>query len=355
MPSRVMPSIEAPAQVALTGANGFLAHHTIALLLTHGFRVVGTVRSIEKADLVRKVHNNHPKLDLVVLDDILSASKIVSALQPFHPVVILHLAAPFRHHVEDFERDFMIPAVHGSRAVLEAAALLPTVQRVVYTASFACVYDPSAGPCLGKTYTSEDWSPLTWEDGTEAINGPSAYRASKAVSERLSWEFMKKNKSVNFDFVSLCPAMVFGPWLPGAEPRAVEEINTSNQLIWSTVSAGYNSPVPPTRAPVWVDVRDVALAHLKSITTPEAGGGRYLLGKGTYCNQEIADISRRLVPKYQNRIPLGEPGYRAARGHFKVDGSPAEQVLQINYRTLDESLTDLLPQLYNIEETQGAV
>ncbi|KAG5919201.1 hypothetical protein E4U42_006590 [Claviceps africana] len=352
MPSRIACPVKPPSTVIVTGANGFIAQHCISSLLKTGYIVVGTVRAWSRIEQVKTTHNFHPHLHVVVVEDITSAQCYRDALRGLTPSAILHLAAPFHYNASDFERDLMIPAVHGSTAVLEAATHIKSVQRVVHTNSFACIYDAAAGPCPGKTYTSKDWSPLTYEDGVKAPNAPTAYRASKTAAEKAAWEFMDRRRP-RYDLVSLCPTMVFGPFLPGSKPRTIQDVNTSNLVVWSVVSSGRNQPVPPTRGPCWVDVRDVADAHVNALLVPEAGGGRYMLCQGVYCNQELADVSRKVTSKHAERIPIGEPGQRESQSHFGVDASDAERVLGLKWRTLEDSLGDLVPQLFEIERNEA--
>jgi nucleoside-diphosphate-sugar epimerase len=352
MPSKIASPIGPPATVIVTGANGFIAQHCIAALLKEGYHVVGTVRSESKISPVKETHNSHPKLDLVIVDDITSPECYLEAFQGSTPSAILHLAAPFHYNASNFEKELMEPAVLGSTAILEAASKITSLQRVVHTNSFACIYDAAAGPSPGRTYTSKDWSPLTYEDGVNAPNAPTAYRASKTAAEKAAWSFMADKKPA-FDLVSLCPTMVFGPFLAGSRPKSIQDVNTSNLLVWSVVSAGSAAPVPPTKGPCWVDVRDVADAHVRALLVPEAGNSRYMLCQSVYCNQELADVSRKVSAKYEERIPVGEAGKRESHTHFGVDASDAERVLGIKWRGLGDCLSDLVPQLFDIERCQA--
>lgn len=344
--------VEPPQPVVVTGANGFIAQHCVASLLSHGYRVIGTVRTPAKAAAVAATHNSHPKLSIVVIEDITDPKAYVAQLQHHSPSAILHLASPFTYDTGDFERDLMIPAMMGSLAVLAAAEEMPSVRRVVQTNSFACVYDASLGPAPGRTYSARDWSPLTYEDGVRAADAPTAYRASKTAAEKAAWDWVKRQKP-NFDLVSLCPVMVFGAFLPGGGPASISGLNTSNRIVHGVVSAGESSPVPPTRAPVWVDVQDVAVAHVRALSTPEAGGKRFLLAAGVYCNQEIADVAREVAAAGKlssNRIPVGEPGRREAHLHFGIDVREAEEVLGMDsWKSLGECLRELVPQLTELE------
>ncbi len=69
-------------------------------------------------------------------------------------------------------------------------------------------------------------------------------------------------------------------------------------------------------------------------------------------------MARRVLDtEHRRRVPLGTPGRREADTHFAVDASEEEAALladkqesQKRWRGLEESLADLLPQLYRIEE-----
>ena len=352
MPTTLGP----PSIVLVTGANGFIGSHVVSQLLEAGHKVIGSVRSEKKAAQLLATHNSE-NLSASIIQDIASVESILSALKavlgPQESISgILHLAAPFSYNVEDYERDLMSPAVQGSKAILQVAQI-HGVRRVVHTNSFACIYDANAGPSPAKVYTAQDWSTLTFDDGVAASNAPAAYRAAKAVAEREAFSFMKQTSGLSFDLISLCPAMVFGPFLETALPDGPTSINQSNKIIWDVVSSGEGSGVPPTKGPVWVDVRDVAKAHVVALSTHELGISRLLLAEGVYCNQEIADEARRLFPAHKSRIPRGEPGKRETDKHFKVDASAEAERLGVTWRKLQDTLQDLIPQLYTIEAGAG--
>ncbi|EWY82496.1 hypothetical protein FOYG_14589 [Fusarium oxysporum NRRL 32931] len=350
MPSAYPKPILPPSLIAVTGANGFIAQHCIALLLCEGYKVLGTVRSQTKVEQVLELHGRDPNLSVRVVENITSVESYISAFGSIRPDAILHLAAPFHYDTTDLEKDLMIPAVKGSTAILNAANQLGSVKRIVHTNSFAGIYDASKGLQPGKIYTAKDWSPLTYEDGVNAPAAAVAYRASKTVAEKVAWKWMEENPAAHFDLVSLNPAMVFGPFLQGAVPKSSEHLNTSNQIVYGIVSAGQDGEIPATKGPVWVSVKDVALAHLKAIQVPEASGERYLLAAGVYCNQEIADVAQEVAGKNKDKIPTGTPGLREASTHFGVDASATEKALGIKWQSLDDMLSGLLPQLFEIQK-----
>ncbi|KAJ4372136.1 hypothetical protein N0V83_003909 [Neocucurbitaria cava] len=351
--------IPPPATVIVTGSNGYIASHVVFLLLSKGYKVIGTVRNQSKREHVLSTHASHPNsshLLVVVVEDITHSRCYLDALSSLDvevPSAILHLAAPFSYSVSSYESDLLIPAVKGISAILEAAQILG-VKRVgyeVHTNSFACIYDAALGPRPGYIYTEKDWSPLTYEDGKNATNAPTAYRAAKTVAETSAWEFIevkkRKGKGPDFDLVSLCPAMVFGPYVNAeAVPKQSAELGESVRIIWDIITAGINAAVPPTKAPVWVDVVDVAIAHIRALEIEDAGGERFLLAAGTYCNREIVDVVRELG--LGEGVPVGTPGGQERDTHFGVSATKAERILHIQWTRMKESLRRLVPQLTNI-------
>lgn len=166
---------------------------------------------------------------------------------------------------------------------------------------------------------------------------------------------MEDTPFLSFDLVSLNPAMVFGVFLLGAVPTSPAHLNISNQIVYHIVSAGQDGDIPPTQDSIWVSVDDVALAHLRALEAPEAGGERYLLAAGGYFNQEIADVARKVARKHASSIPRGSPGLREADNHFGIDATKTKKAPGIKWQGLEEVLAELLPQLFQIQEGTEAI
>ena len=103
--------------------------------------------------------------------------------------------------------------------------------------------------------------------------------------------------------------------------------------------------IPDTGTFVWVDVRDVALAHVRATEVPEAAGKRFFVTAGYFCNREIADIVRDNFPDLRKTTAPPE----AAGGDypdggtsslFGYDNSRAKKVLGIAFRGLKDSVVD---------------
>ena len=81
----------------------------------------------------------------------------------------------------------MLPAINGTKSILEAALKEPRIKRIVLTSSFAAVVDRGRGPWPGHTYTAADWNPITYSEGV--VGDPIAgYRAGRKFAERAAWD-----------------------------------------------------------------------------------------------------------------------------------------------------------------------
>lgn len=330
--------------ILVTGASGFIGAHCVDKLLKSGYHVRAAVRSEGKFNQLAGCFDEEARsrLSPAYLSDIRNQEDVNKAVYGCEG--ILHVASPFSYSVKDFEKELLNPAIEGTRTVMNAAANEPRVTRVVITSSFAAVYDATKGLQPGVILDESSWSPLTWDDGVKTDQAAVAYRASKVLAEREAWNFIKQH-DYHFDLVTLCPTMVFGPLVNPKTATSLESLNTSNQVLWS-LCRGSLEDVPPTKGPVWVDVRDLADAHVKALQCAEASNQRFMMSAGDYDNQEISDILREKLPKdFSKNIPVGTPGARLSGTHFTTDSSKAEKVLGIKFRKLEDSVLDFASQV----------
>lgn len=316
--------------ILVTGATGFIGAWVVLKLLVD-YKVKLVIRNESKYEKLQQVFGD---VDYVVcnINDLEKLKQAVTGCQG-----VIHLASPFTFKVDDYKEELMKPAVEGTTTILKAC-LHSEVKRIVITSSFAAIYDAAKGLQPHKVYTEKEFSPLTYEDGVNAKDPGTAYRASKSVAEKAAWDFIKE-QDPNFDISVICPSMVFGPLYSTTLLNSLNDLNSSNAVIWGLVNA---SEIPPTKAPLFVDVRDVSDAHINALVNEKASNSRYLVSAGDYDTQEIADILRDA--KFKN-IPQGHPGERLTGTHYRGDSSKAKEDLGITFKPLKESVTDLCHQL----------
>jgi dihydroflavonol-4-reductase len=331
-----------PKKILVSGASGFIAGHVVERLLARGDHVVGTVR--DPADDRKNRHlralPGAERLTLVAAD--------LTAPDPFtaHADVdgVMHLASPYAIDVTDPQRDLVEPAVQGTLSMLRAAAAHPRVKRVVLTSSMAAVTDSPDGRVL----TDRDWN-------TESSLTRNPYYYSKTLAERAAWDFMAAAPR-GFDLVAINPFLVIGPSHTAA-------VNTSPQTLVDMLAGSY----PAVMALTWgfVDVRDVAAAHVAALDTPTATG-RYLCVAG---NMDMADTIRAMrdlgyrgkLPKLRLDNPAGTAMMKLAsrfqpvgvgtylRTHLgkvpRYDATRVTRDLGVAYRPVGQSLADTLADL----------
>lgn len=262
-----MPTMSAP--ILVTGATGFIAAHIVNQLLEIGYRVRGTVRSLKKPgdiDVLKALPGASERLELVEAD----LTRPGSFDGPASGCAsIMHTASPYVLTVADPQRDLVDPAVNGTREVLMAAQRAGTVTRVVLTSSMAAITDE---PESAHVLTEADWNEKSSVDRNP-------YYYSKTLAEKAAWAFMEQEPR-RFDLVAINPFMVIGPSL-------TSPLNTSNQVLVDLLKGTYPGIVSLT----WgmVDVRDVAAAHIRAMTSPSARG-RYICAADTIAMRQVVEL-----------------------------------------------------------------
>lgn len=276
------------APILVTGVTGFVASRIVEQLLARGYRVRGTVRSLEKtASLapLRVLSGAAERLELVEADLLKEGAFDAAALGCTH---VVHSASPYTMAVKDPQRDLVDPAVKGTRNVLAAAARAGTVKRVVLTSSMAAITDEPDGE---RVLTEADWNVKSTLDRNP-------YYLSKTLAEKAGWDFVA-NQHPGFELIAINPFLVIGPSL-------VPALNTSNQILADILKGAYPGLISLTWG--FVDVRDVADAHLRALETPSASG-RYLCAGEAISMRVLVQLMIRLGWKNGHKLPsLGLDG-----------------------------------------------
>lgn len=307
--------------------------------MNHRHTVVTTLRSEEKAAKIKDAHPTlaRDKLDYAIVPDISASGAFDTAVKANPPFdAVIHTASPLSMNVTDVQKEVLDPAIQGTMGLLTSVArFAPSVKRVVVLSSIAAMVDFSKGDWPSHTYTAKDWNPITHEEALQdPVNG---YRGSKTFAERAAWDFMKCEKP-GFTLTTLNPPFVFGPVLQYLS--SLEALNNSNKRFVALL----NGTLLPTTFYCWIDVRDVALGHVKAMEDESTAGERIFFTSGEqYCNEDILRILYDEFPELREKLPEQRSWGQVAfpkDGVYKVDANRAREVLGQDFISLKQSVVD---------------
>lgn len=324
--------------VLVTGAAGFIGSHVVHLLLSEGNRVRATVRDVKNAQFLNSFPQHTDSSLEIVQMDLLEADSIHTAVSGCDTIV--HCAASLMVDVKDAQRDVVDPSVAGTHNLCKAIRENDAVHTVIHTSSVAAIRGTEYEN--GQTFTSKDWC----DDATLQSN---PYGLAKAKAEQKMRAFIAQcnDSTRKIRLVTIHPSIVFGP--------VFHERHTRGSMAYLRHYRG-RMPFVLNAHLNFVDVRDVAQAHVNAIEMGE-DGGRYILHKTGLWMKELGVALRRILPERKwpvARLPtplalvmaafhpkLTLRQVRSSTGrHVHYDIQRTEQMLEIKLRSIDETLKD---------------
>ncbi|GAB5456729.1 MAG: aldehyde reductase [Henriciella sp.] len=274
-------------KVLVTGATGFIASHTILALINKGYEVRGTARSAGKAEQLNatlsKYSGKPVEVELVSAD----LTKDDGWAEAMDGVTYLqHLASPIPSNLPKDANELIIPAKEGALRALKAAKAAG-VKRAVMTSSMASIAY-GWGDARPATLDESHWS------NPDNIKDNTAYTRSKTIAEKAAWDYVQ-GEGAGLELATINPVAVLGPAMSG-------DVSASLELV--TQPMLNKVPAFPKLTFGIVDVRDVALAHVAAMETPDAAGERFLVGDKILKFTDIGDILREAYP--DRKLPKGE-------------------------------------------------
>lgn len=269
--------------VLVTGGSGFVGSYVILELLSHGYRVRTTIRSLSREGEVRRMLAEHvdPGDRLTVIQaDLLHDAGWDEAARGCDYVV--HVASPMP--IGEYRgSDVITPAREGTRRVLEAAARAG-VARVVTTSSTAAAMPAKSD---GAVVDEATWTDLP--DRPE-YNYPRA----KTLAEQDAWAFVR-DRGAPFELATILPAQIQGPVLGSDYSASVDIIRLMLRGRMPAVPrVGYNI----------VDIRDLAELHRLAMIRPEAAGQRYIAANEFLWFADVARILREELGERAAKTPV---------------------------------------------------
>jgi len=330
----------------VTGGSGFLGGQLVALLLEEGYSVRATVRSLaseEKTRGLRMLQQRFPgRLELHEAN-LLHEGAFDAPMKGCEWV--FHLASPFLmpEQIRDGQKDVIEPALKGNRNVLGTVERSPGVRRVVLTSTVGAIFGDyidvrqMVDGVLGEAYFNTTSTPQ---------NNP--YHYSKVTAEKEAWDVCSRQE--RWSLVTINPGLILGPSLTGAS-------DSGSLFLLAELLKGYFFYGAADFSFTYVDVRDVALAHLRAAQREQAHGRYILAEKNMISFLEMAQVLRPFhrhpwqLPRWtlpNALVRLIGPAFGLTqeyiRNHlgirFSVDNRRSIEELGIQYRPIEHTLKD---------------
>jgi dihydroflavonol-4-reductase len=271
------------AKILITGGSGYLGGWSVARALQAGYDVRTTIRDLRREEDVRA--NIATQVDIgdrleVCAADLTSDEGWAEAAANCD--YVLHLASPFPLAQPKNPDELIVPARDGALRVIDAA-LAAGVKRIVMTSSVAAVRH-GANDHTGHVFTEDDWT-----DGDNPRLTP--YTRSKTIAEQAAWERMRQAGAAD-RLAVINPGAIIGPLLGEVGSPSLEAVERMLNGLPLMPRLGFN----------YVDVRDTADLHVLAMTTPEAGGQRFIATTQWMWFSDISRILRHRMPG-RARIP----------------------------------------------------
>ena len=330
----------------VTGASGFVAAHLTRLLLEAGYTLHATVRSLSQTAKLRPLHalrQQFPGRLSLFEADLLKPGSFDAAMAGC--AVVHHVASPFLlpEKITDGRRQMLEPALQGTRNVLGGVERTPSVQRVVMTSTVGAIF----GDYIDVRQMKDGVLTEAYFNTSSTLeNNP--YHLSKVEAEKEAWRLHGLQQ--RWSLVTINPGLILGPSLT---PESVSgSLFLLDEMLRGVLFYGM-----PDLSLTTVDVREVALAHLRAAERPAAHGRYILAEKEMISFVEISKILRSVHPRPwllpRHTIPdwlvrLIGPAFGLTpeyiRNHlgirFPVDNRRSIEELGITYRPIRETLTE---------------
>ncbi|KAM5552181.1 phenylacetaldehyde reductase-like [Rosa sericea] len=311
--------------VCVTGASGFIASWLVKLLLQRGYTVKATVRDPDdqkKTEHLLSLDGAKERLHLFKAD-LLEEGSFYTAIDGCE--CIFHTASPVLLSVSSAnpQAELIDPALKGTLNVLGSCVKVQSIKRVVITSSIAAV-GYNGKPLTADVIIDESW----FSDPAFCEKTKLWYMLSKTLAEEAAWKFAKEK---GIDIITINPGWVIGPLL---QPT----LNFSDEIILKLVNGTEKFP---NKTYGFVDVRDVANAHILAFENLSASGRYCLVGSVKHCSEVVKMLHEispalNLPDKCVDDEPFS-PTYQVSKERA--------QTLGVKYIPLEVSLKDTVESL----------
>ncbi|KAL6697364.1 hypothetical protein J3F84DRAFT_368744 [Trichoderma pleuroticola] len=346
----------ASQKLLITGVTGFIGFKSLLIALERGYAVRAVVRNeqsishlTEKSSLISEGHKNGT-LDFVVIPDFLACDNWRAVLDGI--TSIIHIASPLAHESDNYERDIISPAISMVTTVLEAAANVLSVRRIVITSSCVTLipFEWNMAPDSERLYSASDINSDPQKPYGSAME---AYWASKAYSRIATREFIEKKKP-HFDYVHLLPSVVFGPDERIPPNGSVDELLKDNRaaVLAPALDGSTNSSFPFVGVPV--HVADVARAHVDAADSARIPGNtEYILSsdtpEGVVWDRDVAEVAKKYFPgEVESKLLPLEGTLPCIK--WRLDCDATEKAFGWKFTSFEQTTRELIAQYLKLKQ-----
>jgi len=332
--------------VLVTGGSGYVACHLISQLLEGNHLVHATVRRLSnqsKIGPLEAMQKKYPGRLRLFEADLLKIGSFDTAMEGCS--VVYHVASPFLmpEKIKDGRQQMLLPALLGTRNVLASVNRTTSVCRVVLTSTVGAIFGDYIDVVSMKNGTLSE---AYFNTSSTITNNP--YHFAKVSAEQEAWKICEAQH--RWSMVTINPGLILGPSLtPSSESGSL--------FLLDEMMKGWFFYGAPNLSFTTVDVRDVALAHIRAGENVEATG-RYIVAASQMTTfQDFAKIIRSVhkrpyllptsqIPDWLVRVigpwfGLKQDYIKKHLGiRFPVDNQRSLDELGLVYKPIQETLID---------------
>lgn len=279
-----MRNIDREKPILVTDGAGYLASWVVKQLLEQGLEVRTTVSNLgqkEKYAQLTKMSLWHSGRLTFFESDLLRKGSFSEAMDGCE--LVIHTAVPYRiSGLENSHEELIKLAMEGMCNVLDSVNATESVKRLVFTSGIEAIFGDAIDINKTKTglFTEADWNFSSSLDHQ-------SFSYVKTLAEKLAWEMVEKQS--RWDLLVINPGITLGPSL--SKRTDSKSIDMLIQFLNGKFEAG-----APSGDMSFVDVRDVAKAHVLAGFAPNASG-RHICSANERGFLDVADVVRAGYPQ----------------------------------------------------------
>ncbi len=334
--------------VLVTGGTGYIGSWVTKGLLEKGYNVRITVRDKSKTNkyqhLIDIENSTDGNLEFWEAN-LLTEGAFDKPIEGCSAIV--HMASPFTLRFKDAQTELIDPALKGTINVLNSATKSTTVKKVILTSSVASVHGDNIDM---KELGISEFTEEQFNYSSTISHQPYSY--SKVLAEKEAWKLSKEQEQ--WKLVVINPSFVLGPSLTNNSNS--ESLNFMKEMLTGKYYIG-----APNLMFGYVDVRDVAKAHILALENNNADG-RYILAERT---ESVYNFSRLIKAIYGNKykLPLMQsPKFmlylvgwmfnlknkfisRNVGYDIKLNNTKSKENLGLKYTPIEKTIEDMITQM----------